>query len=514
MHLPPDPSVLDTLLLNAATSAARPISADTAAVLERLSPQTERAKRRIAELRAGTALTIFTGQQLGLMLGPTYTLFKIASAIALAETLEHKLGRSVIPVFWLQSDDHDFDEVRYCELPDTTDGLVRIELPPDAEPNRISVGLRKLGPEIRPLMERFSLRVQPAWQEKAMLERAYSPELTFRESFAEVVRTVFRESDLLLYDSQAPEAKREAGPFFLRVLEKSDSIDAALAQRSRLLTESGEKEQVAVRSGSPLFFVHFPTQDGPRYRLQRRGEHFQTIGGDITISRIELERIVAEEPARISTSALLRPILQDSLFPVLSYVGGDAELRYLQQIPEVYTILAVRPALPIRRMSAYIIEPRSKRLLTALNLSAQDIIFLSDEVESQLRGGAPSAEQLSRELTASAQSFLTQVRQSTSIVEGEMEKVLRRADDKLTRTVSGVLARYRTALENRHDATSNRYRKLLELLFPRDIPQERVFCSFYWVAKYGEPFVSRILQEARTWCETPGNVSRIIELGD
>src|SRR5262245_33106674 len=64
------------------------------------------------------ALCVTTGQQPGLFLGPLFTLYKAMSAIALSRVAENALGRSVVPVFWVAGDDHDFAEANHCFLLD------------------------------------------------------------------------------------------------------------------------------------------------------------------------------------------------------------------------------------------------------------------------------------------------------------------------------------------------------------------------------------------------------------
>ncbi|MGL4597154.1 MAG: bacillithiol biosynthesis protein BshC, partial [Bacteroidia bacterium] len=57
-------------------------------------------------------LTVTTGHQLCLLTGPLYFVTKIASTIRLAETLSQTHGRSIVPVYWMASEDHDVEEIR------------------------------------------------------------------------------------------------------------------------------------------------------------------------------------------------------------------------------------------------------------------------------------------------------------------------------------------------------------------------------------------------------------------
>ena len=103
----------------AVARAQRPVSARVLARLrlqnQALGPSAAR-NAGLAALQAG-ACAVVTGQQVGLFLGPLFTLYKAATAIALARQLESETGRAAVPVFWLQSEDHDLPEIARCVLP-------------------------------------------------------------------------------------------------------------------------------------------------------------------------------------------------------------------------------------------------------------------------------------------------------------------------------------------------------------------------------------------------------------
>ena len=89
----------------------------------------------IERLRNG-AMAIVTGQQVGLFLGPAYTIYKAVTVIRLARELRSR-GVEAVPVFWLASEDHDLAEIDHCFWP-SREGTERIDLPsPDHEGRRV-----------------------------------------------------------------------------------------------------------------------------------------------------------------------------------------------------------------------------------------------------------------------------------------------------------------------------------------------------------------------------------------
>ena len=76
---------------------------------------------------ANGAVTVVSGQQVGLFGGPSYAFYKALTAIHAARQLT-KDGIEAVPVFWMATEDHDVDEVRHTTW--FSEGkLHRFELP-------------------------------------------------------------------------------------------------------------------------------------------------------------------------------------------------------------------------------------------------------------------------------------------------------------------------------------------------------------------------------------------------
>jgi uncharacterized protein YllA (UPF0747 family) len=57
--------------------------------------------------------TVTTGHQLCLMTGPLYFIYKILHVIKLAEELKQVFpAQNFVPVYWMASEDHDFEEIK------------------------------------------------------------------------------------------------------------------------------------------------------------------------------------------------------------------------------------------------------------------------------------------------------------------------------------------------------------------------------------------------------------------
>lgn len=65
-------------------------------------------------LKLENTFTVTTGHQLNLFTGPLYFLYKIVSAINLSKELKEKYpDQNFVPIYWMATEDHDFDEINY-----------------------------------------------------------------------------------------------------------------------------------------------------------------------------------------------------------------------------------------------------------------------------------------------------------------------------------------------------------------------------------------------------------------
>ena len=100
----------------AADAAARR-PADRDALADVLLDQNERwgldaaTRSHIQALREPDTVAVVTGQQVGLFTGPLYTLYKTITTLQLAEEWAEQTGRTVVPIFWVEGEDHDFEEI-------------------------------------------------------------------------------------------------------------------------------------------------------------------------------------------------------------------------------------------------------------------------------------------------------------------------------------------------------------------------------------------------------------------
>jgi uncharacterized protein YllA (UPF0747 family) len=330
---------------------------------------------------AGETVTLITGQQVGFAGGPLYTLAKLASLVKMKRQLAAE-GKDATIFFWLATEDHDYAEAATLSLPVNTipaaKGGVNRQLDlitlraTRAVESREVVGQAPIPDAlIKQLLSLYDLD-RPAWLREG---------ISFRDSFAELLASVFEGERIVFVDALLPELRRAGAPLFEKMFARWDEIQQEIASRSDALTRAGYVPQVITRPGE-----HYTL-------LFRVDEHSER--------HIVNERV--DDPTTISTSALTRPLLQDFVFAPDVFVGGPSEVAYYSQIASLHELLDVPMPRVALRGHALVAPKRIARLFERFNLEAREMFLSADDILAERE--APGAAEV-HEIAARAQANL------------------------------------------------------------------------------------------------------------
>ncbi len=206
----------------------------------------------------------------------------------------------------------------------------------------------------------------------SLFEASYRPGLTLAQAFSSAMAAVFAEEGLLLLDPREPSLARVAAGVHRKAIVDATAISSALEAREAALEQAGFSVQVKVRPGSPLCFFHPDGAVGHRFRLTPQGDGSAFVGREGTISRERLLQVLEQTPECFSTSALLRPMLQDTLLPTAAIAGGPGELNYFAQLRPLYDAFGLPVPLMLPRARFRVLEPRTRSLLDKLGITAAE----------------------------------------------------------------------------------------------------------------------------------------------
>ena len=292
------------------------------------------AARRLAE---PGAVAVATGQQAGLFGGPLYTLLKALTCIRLAERIAREHDATVVPIFWVDAEDHDLDEIRHCPVLDAELDPRAVGLELDSPRGTAAAAIRLTGSvrhataSLRELLPSTEFTAEVI----AGLDAAYAEGTRLVEAFARWLDHLAGHAGLVVFDASDPAAKPLVQSLFADELRASGETARQAAAAGAALAAAGYHAQVEPQpDGVALFRL-----DETRQPIRVAPGGFTV--GERTVDADDLLREVAAQPARFSPNVLLRPIVQDALFPTVAYVSGPNELAYLGQLRDVYARFGV-----------------------------------------------------------------------------------------------------------------------------------------------------------------------------
>lgn len=494
----------------AATQAsARRMSAELLAEIARQSrslPPSAARDRHIANLAEPGTSVVVTGQQVGLFGGPLYTLHKAATAVARARWLAERTGRPCVPLFWLQTEDHDYAEVRTVTVL-APDSPVTLELPPEPEPTRVSIAHRLVPAAIDEPCRKLesALGSLPhAAEVLALIRTHYVPGRSLAAAFAGVIAAVFREEGLVLFDPRTPAVAMAAAPLLSQVLAEHPRLCAALEARCQAIRDAGCDVQVPPRKDTSLMFFHPNGSDGARHRLVSCEGGFVTPEGPVDAAT--LVALLETDPLRFSTSALLRPLVQDRLLPTAAYIGGPAEVSYFAELAPVYEALNVTMPMVASRVRLRLVDPTVRSLLERLGISPGDVERPKDVLLTSIaaRGRGESTEALSERLMGAVQKELDAL---DALDITDLAGPIRRARETCSKALFGLAGKVERALAERDRVLVDRVDRVASALYPGEVPQERAYGFLAIAARVGiEALARAVLGAAASFDPKPKDV--------
>lgn len=430
---------------------------------------------------------VTTGQQAALFGGPLYNLYKGLTAVRLAEALEERTGKPVLPLFWVSSEDHDWDEACHADVIGVDNELHCVAL---AHPS----------PEVAPALHRITLGADI---DAAVTEfLSYLPDTDFSEEYRELLRSAFRPGRTLadgfhdvlqpllgrfgMYFTDAihPVVKRDSAGVMLAELDRAAELEDVLRATAKDLEDHGYALQVPILEGSVNLFAEGPAG---RERLYREDGAFRlrTSGGEI--SSDELRAQFAEDPKVLSPNVLLRPVVESALFPTLAYVGGPGEMAYFAQLKGYFDAHGVTMPVVYPRWSAVTVEGKIRKVLQKFDLEVEALDRPFHEVASEVaREEVPDDVRAALgKLRGAVGSGMAELTKAARAVDETLKGPLQQGGSQAMGLLDDLEKKIVQAVKRQSEVALSQLEKAQVHLFPGGKPAERVQSPFYYLTRYG-----------------------------
>ena len=509
MH-PPQPAATSTnaaALADALESQSRAFGAGPATLAN------------IAKLRAG-ARAVVTGQQVVLLGGPLLTLLKASTAVARAKQATAETGVEHVPIFWLATEDHDYEEVDQVSLLSKS-SVETLRLGAEPAQNTAPMGSVVLPESIDALLDQASELLHHAplcdlLRECYVYHPANNTGPTFATAIGRLMTRLFAEQGLIVMDASCRDFHKLGVSTLRYAIEHAEELEAALLERKAELEAAGYHAQVLVKPGASLLFL-IGEIDGSQSRqaLHRLPDgSWQAGAGNsaTSYSTAELLAILDSAPERFSPNVLLRAVFQDTILPTTAYIGGPAEVAYFAQSAVIYQLILGRitPILP--RLSATLIEPAIGAMMAQHQVGLLDAMLPVEEFAQRLAARAlpieakrrlADADNALNKALAAAQEYLSGLDASLGRTAEVSASKMRYQMDRMRRLAATT--------EMQREASLRKHAEAMTLhLFPNGQLQERVLAGVWflaaWESDHGDcaGLIARLVEEAAS--QQPGHL--------
>jgi bacillithiol synthase len=447
-----------------------------------------------ARLTDPRTVAVVTGQQAGAFGGPLFTILKAVTAVQLARRAEATTGAPTVAVFWVDAEDHDWDEIASLTVLDGQFQPRTITLQPPEGAGELPIAALRLDERVESSIGELDaalMRTEFTDWLIAAIRAAYRPGAGAADAFARLIEALLGRHGLIVFDSSDAAVKPLIGSVFSRELAFPGTTAALATRAGNALAERGHAPQVVPNPDSVSLF----RIDGARRPIRRQDDGVAI--GDETTSWTALQEEASAHPERFSPNVLLRPIVQDTLFPTICYVAGPSELAYLGQLAGVYEHFGLPMPLIHPRATATLADSATARFLTKYSVALEDLQPQDESVLNRLLASLlpPSVEAAMKDAEEAIRASLQRVVDALPAVDPTLAGAARTTLGKCEHELRGLHGKMIQAAKKRDETLRRQFTRAQAQAFPQGHPQERALAAVYFLNLYGQALIDRLVEE-------------------
>ncbi|MFT7343568.1 MAG: bacillithiol biosynthesis cysteine-adding enzyme BshC [Lentimonas sp.] len=422
-----------------------------------LALTSDEVKANIELLKNENCFTVTTGHQLSVLTGPLYFVLKIMHVVNLAKELKKEYpDNDFIPVFWMASEDHDFEEIQSLNLFNKKFTFESDQTGPVGK-----FTLDNWSEFMSPIKELFANH--PDGEIQSVLNSYNGSNLT--EATFNLVNELFKKDGLVIVDGDEKELKQAFSPIAIEEIENQTSFHAVNSTNEKLLA-AGHPTQAHAREINVFY-----CKKGIRERIKLDGDTV-LIPSMEAMSKTSATEYIANHPEEFSPNVILRPLYQESILPNLCYVGGGGEMTYWLQLKGVFEAYKVPYPLIQVRNSMMIIDPATQSKMETVSWGLENLF---GDIDAQKKDYvfANSEELNFSSLEALTLALKNEVKTVIDTVNPGLNQFGEAEMTKLQKQIDSLQDKLIKAEKTKHDKALKQMDQIKDRLFPNGGLQER-----------------------------------------
>jgi bacillithiol biosynthesis cysteine-adding enzyme BshC len=440
----------------------------------------------IESLTSKNTFTITTGHQLNLFTGPLYFLYKIISTINLTKELKEAYpDYNFVPIYWMASEDHDFEEINYFNFKGK-----KIQWNREASGAVGHFNTEGLEEVLKVVTSEFGPG-KHADTLKQWFENAYVKHNNLADATRYLANQIFADQGLVIIDADNQELKRLFIPNIKQELLEQTAFKT-VSETNIKIEHLGFKVQV-----NPREINFFYIKDGLRERIVFEDDVFKVNNTAISWSRSEILEHLNAHPEYFSPNVIMRPVYQEVILPNLCYIGGGGELAYWFQLKSNFEAQQITFPILLLRNSVLVKTEKQAAKLDKLNISTKDIFLKRDAfINKKVR----KISNIDIDFSSQLKHLEEQFKNLHDLAEQTDKSFLGAVKAQEVKQINGLKALEKRLLKAQKKKIAdevNRMTELQEQLFPGESLQERNLNFSELYLEYGGDLVPELVEKLK-----------------
>jgi bacillithiol biosynthesis cysteine-adding enzyme BshC len=421
---------------------------------------TDRVRENITSLESSKTFTVTTGHQLNIFTGPLYFIYKITTIINACRTLRERYpGYSFVPVYWMASEDHDFEEISYFRL----------------YGKKYSWQTKQTGAvgRFNPVSMREILNDVPG--DIGVFREAYLEHTSLSDAVRFYMNELFGTDGLVVLNADDRALKNQ----LRHVMQEDlfDSITRKLVDEDTLrLKALGYHAQVNARDIN-FFFLDTDIRD----RIERDGQRFKVVDQEMSWKDSEVRNLIEYEPEKFSPNVLLRPLYQEIILPNLAYIGGPSEVVYWLQLKSVFAHFKIPFPILMPRNFATVMDAPVIRRFEKTGLEIKDLFEEKNYLFNHWTLKNSSQDLSLNAFMENARSIFDEIRKQAGKIDSTLEPHVAAKSKQTVHQLEIIEKKMLRAEKRRYTEKLRQVEMVKDTLFPGGSLQERTdnFLNFF-----------------------------------
>lgn len=452
----------------------------------------------IDKLLEKSSVVVIGGQQPGLFASPLFIIYKILTILKVSNFLEEKLNIKAVPVFWNASDDSNLKYIKSFNILNQALHQITLDTKDIKKGMRFSdiffplskweMIIEDIGNALRPtdfkeniinfLYNCFKINSDFISNHKNSNNR-----ISISEHFSKVVSKMFSRYGLVMFDPGAKELKNLANKILKFDVNNYERINKIINDTGFELERKGYHSQLKFMDKTVNFFWNV---DNVREKISpaKNGAFY------IKKNKVEREKLleyIDSDVRRASLNVVLRPLFQDSIFPVICSVCGSGEVSYFSQLGEVYDLAGMKLPVIYPRFSATIVEKKIKKILDKMEISYNKLATGRENLTSEILKNRLNInlDKIILEIEKDISEKIKQAEKNILLSEMNVSASFDRIKRNMRKEINVLKKKLYSEYRNQNEYIGESIGKVFLNLFPNDNLQEREISVWSYINRYG-----------------------------